>query len=268
MTLEVLICSFNKGIVKIGDVLLPQRDDVTYILSYQYTDERYLELIPNDLLRRPDVRLYKYKGQGLSANRNQALTHATADVVLYADDDTRLLPTAFDDILTTFARHEDLDVALFCAETYTGRLMKDYPTAECPITSLPKGYHISTIEMAFRRSSIQGVIRYDERFGLGTRFLTCGEEDIWMIDALRHNLAIRFFPVTTVQTSTLMKQRMIFVDAGVQRSYGAFLYYVNGRKSWFHCLRYAISSTLNGYSHFFPMLRHLMEGARYIRRTK
>ena len=44
MTLDILICSLNKGIVRIDDLLLPQRKDVRYIVSYQYTDERYLEL--------------------------------------------------------------------------------------------------------------------------------------------------------------------------------------------------------------------------------
>lgn len=268
MTLEVLICSFNKGIVKIEDVLLPARDNVSYIVSYQYTDDRFLELIPTSLQQRSDVRIFKYKGQGLSANRNQALTHATADVIVYADDDTRFVPTAFDEILGVFASHKDLDVALFCAATYTGHPMKDYPSTERAITTLPADYHVSTIEMAFRRVKVQGNIRYDERFGLGTRFLTCGEEDIWMIDALRHQLSISFFPITTVQTSTMMKQRMIYIDAGVQRSYGAFLYYVHGFAAWYYCFAYALRNTIRGYSHFVPMLRHLMEGAWYIRSTR
>lgn len=268
MTLEVLVCSFNKGIVKIEDVLMPVRDGVSYIVSYQYTDDRFLELIPDCLLQRPDVRLIKYKGQGLSANRNHALSHATADVIVYADDDTHFEPTAFDTILGTFASRPELDVALFCASTYTGHPLKDYPVDERSVTQLPADYHVSTIEIAFRREKVQGVIRYDERFGLGTRFLTCGEEDIWMIDALRHQLSIRFFSVTTVQTSTMMKQRMIYVDAGVQRSYGALLYYVHGIAAWYHCFVYAFRSTLRGYCHFVPTLRHLVEGALYIRSTR
>lgn len=268
MTLEVLICSFNKGVAKLEDVLLPARPDVRYIISYQYTDERYLELIPATLLQRSDVSLYKYKGQGLSNNRNQALGHARADVVIFADDDTRLLPTAFDTILATFDAHPEIDVALFCAATYTGRPMKAYPAAEGPVTSVPTPYNVSTIEMAMRLERVTGVVRFDERFGLGTRFLTCGEEDIWLYDALQHGLVVHFFPETTVQTSALLKQRMIYVDAGVQRSYGAYLYYVNGRTAWWRCLVYALRSTFKGYCHFVPMFRHLIEGARYIRRTR
>lgn len=268
MTLEILICSFNKGIVKVEDVLLSPRPNVRYVISFQYTDNRYLAMIPASLGQRPDVTIFSYKGQGLSSNRNQALAQATADIVLYADDDTRLLPTTFDSIFHTFEAHNDIDVALFCASSYTGRPLKNYPSAEQDVTRMPMSYHMSTIEAAFRRERVQGVLRYDERFGLGTKFLTCGEEDIWVYDALTHGLKLRFFPISIVETSTMMKQTMIYVDAGVQRSYGAYLYYVYGASAWWRLLSYAVSATSKGYCHFVPMLRHLFEGANYIRRTK
>lgn len=268
MTIEVLICSFNKGIVKVDDVLLEPCPDVRYIVSYQYTDERYLEMIPQTLLQRKDVTLFKYKGQGLSSNRNQALSHATADIILYADDDTHLYDNTFATIRETFAERPDIDVALYCATSYTGRPLKDYPQEECIVTAVPTVYHVSTIETVFRREKVQGALRFDERFGLGTKFLTCGEEDIWLHDALRHQLRLRYFPKNIVETSTMMKQTMIYVDAGVQRSYGAYLYYVYGAAAWWHCLRFALKSMLHGYCHFLPMLRHLCEGARYIRQTR
>lgn len=268
MTIEVLICSFNKGIVKVYDILQSPRQGVRYIVSFQYTEERFLSMIPHALLERPDVSLYKYRGQGLSANRNQALTHAKADIILFVDDDTRLLPTAFDTIEQTFVAHPNLDVAFFCASSYTGRPLKQYPSSPYVITSVPSDYHISVIEMAFRREPIQGTLRFDERFGLGTRFLTCGEEDIWLHDALRHKLRVEFFPITTVETSTMMKHTLLYIDSGVQRSYGAYLYYVHGPIALWHSMRYALRSSLHGYSHFFPMMRHFLQGARYIRKNK
>ncbi|MBR1732657.1 MAG: glycosyltransferase [Alloprevotella sp.] len=268
MTLEILICSLNKGIVRIADVLLPPRDGVRYIVSYQYTDERYLDLVPAEVESRDDVAFYKYNGQGLSANRNLAMEKSTADLVMFADDDSRLSTDGLDKIFEVFDRHPDLDVAFFRASTYTGKPLKDYPEEEMQLTGMPKTYVISAIEMVCRREKVQRTIRFDERFGLGTKFLTCGEEEIWMEDARRIGLKMRYFPIKTVETSTLLKKSMIYVYEGVQRSFGALAYYRQGRGAWLTCLRFAFSSARAGYCHFWPMFRHLAEGIRYMRKTE
>jgi len=267
MTLEILICSLNKGIVRVQDVLLPPREDVRYIVSYQYTDERYLELIPKSLSERTDVAVYKYKGQGLSVNRNLALDKATADIVMYADDDAHLLPETPRTVLQHFEQDASLDVAFFCASTYTGKPLKSYPQEEFDVLAMPASYSISALEMACRRVKVQGKIRFDERFGLGTKFLTCGEEEIWLEDALRAKLKIRYFPEKIVETSTMLKKSLIYVDEGVQRSRGAITYYMYGSRAWWQCFRFAFTSARNGYCHFFPMMRHLMEGIRYMKHT-
>lgn len=266
MTLDILICTLNKGIVRIGDVLLPPRPDVHYIVSYQYTDERYLELLPERLTQRADVSVYKYMGQGLSANRNLAMEKATADLVMYADDDSRLIGGAIDEIFRAFEQHENLDVAFFKASTYTGKPLKEYPEGEMELKGMPESHTISAIEMVCRRQRVQKKIRFDERFGLGTRFLTCGEEEIWMEDARRAGLRMRYFPIKIIETSTLLKKAMIYVDAGVQRSLGAIHYYKEGQRAWLHCLKFALSSTRSGYCHFWPIMKHMAEGIRYLNR--
>ena len=265
MTLDILICSLNKGIVRIDDLLLPQCKNVRYIVSYQYTDERYLELIPSSLASRVDVVISTHKGQGLSSNRNHALELAKADLVMFVDDDTHLTNDAIETIFNTFAGHPTIDVAFFRASTYTGKLLKNYPETERDIISLPNDYSISTIEMVCRRNRVQGEVRFDERFGLGTRFLTCGEEEVWLIDALRAGLSIRYFPFKIVETSTMLKRSMIYVDAGVQRSKGALTYYKFGTSAWIRCFWFAVDSTRRGLCHFIPMLRHLYQGILYLR---
>ena len=94
MTLDILICSYNKGIVRIDDILLPPQENLHYIISYQYTDERYLDLIPELIKTRSDVTIYKYNGKGLSANRNLAMEKSNADLFMFADDDTHKIGRA------------------------------------------------------------------------------------------------------------------------------------------------------------------------------
>lgn len=267
MTLDILICSLDKGVVRVQDVLLPPQENVRYIVSYQYTDDRYLELIPKVLSKRTDISVYSYKGQGLSANRNLALDKATADIVMFADDDAHILPETPERVIRCFTQHPQLDVAFFCASTYTGKPLKNYPNEEFDILAMPTQYTISALEMACRRRSIQGKIRFDERFGLGTKFLTCGEEEVWMEDALRMGLKMHYFPEKIVETSTILKKSLVYVDAGVQRSRGAITYYMQGHSAWWNCFCFALRSAQKGYCHFLPMMRHLAEGIRYMKRT-
>ena len=267
MTLDILICSLNKGIVRVQDVLLPPQEGVHYVISYQYTDERYLELIPQNLTTRSDISLYKYKGQGLSANRNLALDKATGDIIMYADDDARLLPETPSIITRKFEENPHLDVAFFCASTYTDKPLKNYPTRDFEVLAMPTDYTISALEMACRRHKVQGRIRFDERFGLGTQFLTCGEEEVWLEDALQAGLSMHYFPEKIVETSTMLKKSLVYVDAGVQRSRGAIAYYRYNVRAWWICFQFAFQSARKGYCHFLPMMRHLMEGIRYMKRT-
>lgn len=264
-TIEVLICTINKGVVRILDNLVHPRPDVKYIVSYQYTDDRYLELVPQALINREDVLFAKNRCKGLSINRNFALSLAKGDVVVFADDDAKFSEEGFDIIKRTFETYSDLDVAFYQASTYTGRPLKNYPKQEVDCTEQMGDWQISALEMACRRTSIQGKLLYDERFGLGNECLTCGEQDVWLADAKRMKLKMRYFPQKIVETSTMLKQRMIYVDPGVQRSYGAMAYYRYGCKAYAKCFGFAFHAARMGMAHFFPLLGQMYKGIRYLR---
>ena len=186
---------------------------------------------------------------------------------MFVDDDTHICKDAFDTIRRVFSENEGLDIAFFQASSYTGRLLKHYPLQSCDIVPPHIPYLVSTIEKVCRRTSVQGQLRYDERFGLGTQFLTCGEEDVWLYDAFVANLQIRYFPIVIVETNMMLKQYMLYVDAGVQRSYGAYLFYIHPHTAFFRCLAFAFNTTRKGMAHFFPLLRHMTEGIRYMRQS-
>lgn len=266
MTVDILICTFNKGIVRVGDILLPKNENIRYVVSFQYTDERYTKLIPESLTMRDDVVLSQYKGKGLSANRNHALNLATSDLVVFADDDARFSEKSIEQGVAVFEKNPDVDIAFFQASTYTGRPLKEYPKESYQLKDTR--FKISIIEMVARREKTQGVLRFDERFGLGAPFLTCGEEEVWLKDAFDKGLKIFYYPINIVETSMLLQDKLIYINAGVQRSFGAVSYYLYGNKAWWLCLAYAWKAAAARMSHFVPMLKHFYQGISYVRHTK
>jgi hypothetical protein len=87
LSLNILISTIDSGINKISGVLLSYRQDVSYIVSHQYRDEKHLP-IPTELLRE-DVFISQIPGQGLTKSRNNAIQLATSDICVISDDDVR-----------------------------------------------------------------------------------------------------------------------------------------------------------------------------------
>ena len=64
MTLEVLICTIDNGILKVPEMLLAERDDVKYLISWQVDDEvMKMNISMMTCWRRKDVRLFTMHGR-------------------------------------------------------------------------------------------------------------------------------------------------------------------------------------------------------------
>ena len=196
MILNILISTINGGIENIVDILLPFRFDVKYIISHQYTDEKYLP-IPKKL-NRPDVIVSQISGKGVLKSRNNAIRLATGDICVMADDDVRYTNAYFDTILNIY-KENNIDVA--CFKIFTGDLQpeyKNYPKTEMTITSKLL-YSISTLEITFNLGSIKNKkIFFDERFGLGS-WLNGGGERLFVYDSIKAGLKVKFLPFFIVQ---------------------------------------------------------------------
>ena len=267
LTLDILICSLNTRIVRVPDILMPVKEGVNYIISLQYTKDDYLKMIPEVLLERKDVKLVKLPGEGLSINRNNALLYASSDLVYVIDDDTHLLPQTVDVIQETFEKNPDVDIAVFKTQSYAGKDVHEYEQKERDLTTFRDIHFVLTTEVVCRRSSIAGILSFDPRFGLGSPFLACYEEQIWLADAHRHGMKIRYFPKAINQTSAIFLPRLIYVDNNVQRSFGAMLYYVFGQAAFYKAFKFAFISFRKRTAHFFSLYHHLLQGIFYMRKA-
>jgi len=141
----------------------------------------------------PRVRVFDYAETGLSRSRNRALSHAGADIAVIADDDVRHPPAAPARVAAAFAANPQADIITFQAQTPGGAPFKKYPTRARRHT-VRSVMRVSSWEIALRPAAIRAAgLRFDERFGLGAEFPT-GEENIFLVDALRRGLHVRYQP--------------------------------------------------------------------------
>ena len=192
MTLEVEICTYGlDGLQRAAQMTLPAVDGVRYRICMQNPDGLAVEL--PEALRRPDVDFFQHPTRGLSLNRNAALDRAEADIILIADDDLSYSAAGLRAVIDTFAADPALDFATF---QYSGSDAKAYPAAACDLCDpLPRGYYLTSFELAIRRSSLPAAIRFSPQMGIGAPFYGAGEENLFLYRLIRSGLRGRFIPV-------------------------------------------------------------------------
>lgn len=217
MTLDVIIATYKpEGIERVAAMLLPPRNDVRYVVSWQVHGNAPL---PPEIAERDDVMICRTDSIGSSPNRNNALDNATADIVYLADDDIEISSDAFDAIMTTFAENPDVDVATF--ESKRGSTRKFPATPTDLNTTLPKDYYVVTFEIALRRRTA-GFHRFCTAFGIAAERFHSGEDELFLYSAIHKGLCCRFFPILICRHphSTTAERRQ---TPGTLRSIGALI---------------------------------------------
>ena len=217
LTLEVMIATCGAdGARKVAAMNLPELSRVCYLVSWQNSSEGE---IPQSLSQRQDVRIIRLDGLGLSRNRNNCLDNACGDILLIADDDLLFYPEGLQAILTVFETTPELEYGSF---RFDSEANKPYPSVATSLATLPKDFYQVSFEIALRRDSRAGKLRFNESFGLGAEKFTAGEEEFFLKKAQINRLNCRFFPITVGRhpgLSTGVKRRLA---DGTIRARGVF----------------------------------------------
>lgn len=185
-----MICTYGKdGIERVAAANHPHVDGVEYLVSWQ-TD---VEVEIPSALSRGDFKILSSPTKGLATNRNIALSHATAPLLLISDDDVLYTKESLQAVIDAFYTHPEADIIAFRYASSANK--KYYPFAPVSLSSPPKGYFVSSIEIAFRRDAVKGKIWFNENFGIGAMFPS-GEEDVFICDCLDYGLKGIFLPIT------------------------------------------------------------------------
>lgn len=278
-TLDILICTIDGRVASVPQMLLPAQAGVRWVVSMQYTDERFLQQIPAVLRERTDVHMLLLPGRGLSRNRNNALDFVrqtladrpaspSADrtqrhYALISDDDVHYTLPRLQELLKCLDDNPQADVALFKTITPDGTPLKNYParTMTYREAMTVKRYYPTSFEIVLGEEAIKR-LQFDERFGLGSPSLSCGEEDVLMHDAMQAGLDIRFFPLVVGQTDPATTGSRFLTDVAVQRAKGAvFAYTLPRTRAYYAIVKEALRHLIYNRANPFPLLRHMHQGA-------
>lgn len=191
LTIDVAVAAYGKdGLEKIHRILPEKREGVRYVVSWQNSEGGRLA---EDLITRGDLEVYREEKKGLSNNRNNALDHCISDIVMIADDDILYYPDFAERVRKAFESYSDMDMGLFKVDHF---IPKRYPSADCRISlPFPKNYYANSIEIAFRRDKI-GNLRFYPELGLNAPEMTSGEDELFVISAIKRGLNCRFINQT------------------------------------------------------------------------
>lgn len=261
MTLQLLISTIDQGINNVAQLVLDPQENISYLVSWQHSNNEKIDL-PNEL-KRDDVEIHDLAGRGLSRNRNNCLRHATGDLLLIADDDCRYTHERLQQVIDTFENNPQVDIATF--QFTNNRHDKQYSTTSQDLTTFPKGYYVSSIEIAFRREKVQGILAFNEHFGLGAEPFHCGEEQIFIRSAIDKGLSCRFFPITVATHTRPFMDIERDKEPGNLMTYGAELQLYHPRTKHLRTLLKAWRLWRHRNVPFFYALNHMHIGMKYIK---
>lgn len=181
------------------------------------------------IIKEEYIKMLNFNEKGLSKSRNRAIENATGDICIITDDDVKFKKDIFEEIRKVFIENPDIDIFTFKYDKHNKNLNKNY-REEAFIHDKFSIAKVSSIEIAFRiRSIMENNIRFDEKFGLNSRYLS-GEENIFLKDALDKGLKIMYYPLIIADhpdetsTSTWSDKKIFSKGALFYRLYGNIAY--------------------------------------------
>ncbi|WP_060796656.1 glycosyltransferase family 2 protein [Clostridium perfringens] len=212
------------------------------------------------------VKLITMNERGVGKNRNIALMHATADILLMADDDLVYYDNYENIVIEAFKKLKDADIIIFNIDDESEDEKRRYNSKIKRIRQY-NCLNYGTPRMAIKRNSQRkSNIWFSLLYGGGSEY-SCGEDSLFLLEALRKGLKIYTFPISISKLkkndSTWFKgyNKRFYFDKGVWIS-NAF------PKSkwllvWYFALRF---KQLDNENNFLKILKFLINGIKFYKK--
>lgn len=247
-TLDLAVATHTSaGIERCAAMILPPAEGIRYIISWQDHGDAP---VPQALMR-PDVEVLRFEESGLSRNRNNAIDHCTADIILLSDDDLIYYPEGLEELRRAFAERPHLDLATLRTRHEPENR---FPDAEVVLgRKLPKNYFVTCFEIALRRATA-GKMRCCTEVGPGSERFHAGEDTFLLHSAIRRGYHCRYLPIVIGAHPHESTGTHAHPSAGVLRSKGVEIALVY---PWSAVLRVPLAAWREHRNRKTPILRAL-----------
>ncbi len=177
--------------------------------------------------------------RGVGLNRNNLLLRASADIILFADDDVVYNDGYRETVLKAFEEHPNADMIIFNVIPMPDTI------DPCRITSWHRirwynCLRYGAVRLAVRLSSIrESNVFYTLLFGGGARY-SSGEDSLFLMDCIKSGMKVYGYPADIgrvyFESSSWFEgfNEKYFNDKGI------FFYFLSKRYSRLLCLQYCI----------------------------
>lgn len=266
--LQVLIAAYGEDALRqIASLPHPALPGVEYLVSWQNYG---VGAIPVELAERSDFKIFLEDSSGLSNNRNRLLKEAGADLVLISDADLAYNADGLESVIQAFKEHPDCDFISFKYSSETPH--KEYPSESFLLQSPPKGYFVSSVELALnlgrirRRDSSLSHWRFNPNFGINGNLFGSGEEDILIASALRRGYIGRFLPQVVCHHPGDTTSERLLSTPGFIGTQGAVVSFVHPRTQFLRMFVHAWKARSRGVT-FSDFCRSWRRGVNLARKN-
>lgn len=216
MTLQLLVAAVKKEALKLAEEMHIDSDAIIVSQGngYGYEELNY---------KGHTIRYFAMEDKGVGLNRNTALLHAQADIVLFADEDIVYDEGYAGKVLAEFKRHPEADMLLFNVKASEGR--ETYHTDSFGRVRWYNCGRYPTYSFAVKRECLhKNNITFSLLFGGGARYSN-GEDSLFIRDCLKSGMRVYRVPVNIgkekYRESTWFRgyNEKFFFDRGVLYSY-------------------------------------------------
>lgn len=216
MTLQLLVAAVKKKPLELAEEMHINSDAIIVSQGngYGYEELEY---------KGHKLRYFAMEDRGVGLNRNTALLHATADILLFADEDIVYCDDYCPKVLEQFEQHPQADMLLFNVKASEGR--ETYHTEKFGRVHLYNCGRYPTYSFAVRREALhKNNITFSLLFGGGAKYSN-GEDSLFIRDCLNAGMKVYRVPVhigaETARESTWFQgyNEKLFFDRGVLYSY-------------------------------------------------